>query len=308
MANPMTKSAIGFVQRNRCPVCDSADPRTILDLPFDIPPISSYLDSFYGGRLDPHELVGGRFVLLKCGSCELVFQRDVPDDESLGYLYGTAVGDASSRPGRGLRVRQGYSFQVEQLLKYWGAPPHDVDVLDYGAGAGDWLSMAAAYGCKTYAVELSVSRQDTLARRGHTILNADDLPAGHFHFINTEQVFEHLVEPMAELGRLASALRPGGLVRISVPNGGDVESRLSDADWTAPKGSGRSLNAIAPLEHINCFDHRSLIALGERAGLRRFTYPARQYLDSWERCRFIASAVVHKFKAPTGTLLLFQKR
>ena len=298
----------GFVQRNRCPVCDSADSGGILDLPFDSPPISSYLDSFYGGRLDPQQVVGGRFVLLKCSSCELVFQRDVPDDEFLGYLYDKAVGHSEILPGRGLRVRQGYSFQVEQLLKYWKTPPHDVEVLDYGAGSGDWLSMAAAYGCKTYAVELSASRQDTLARRGQTVLDAGDLPPGYFHFINTEQVFEHLVEPVAVLGRLASALRPGGLVRISVPNGGDIESRLSNADWTASKGSHRSLNAVAPLEHVNCFDHRSLVALGERAGLRRFTYPARQYFDSWERSRFIASAVLHKFKVPSGTLLLFQKQ
>jgi 2-polyprenyl-3-methyl-5-hydroxy-6-metoxy-1,4-benzoquinol methylase len=133
------------------------------------------------------------------------------------------------------------------------------------------------------------------------------LPADRFHFINTEQVFEHLVDPMAELLRLASALRPGGLVRISVPNGTAVESRLSNPDWNAAKGSPRSLNAVAPLEHINCFNHRSLETLGVRAGLRRFTYPARQYLDSWERARFIGSALLHKINVPSGTLQVFQK-
>lgn len=165
------KAAVGFVQRNQCPVCDSADFHMLLDLAFDCVPISSYLDSFYSGRIDPQELGGGRFVLSKCVQCELVFQRYVPDDEFLGYLYDNSVGDSEIRPGRGLRVRQGYSFQVEQLLKYWDAPPDQVEVLDFGAGGGDWLSMAAAYGCKTFAVELSISTRDALARRGQTVLD-----------------------------------------------------------------------------------------------------------------------------------------
>jgi SAM-dependent methyltransferase len=303
----LMKPSAGFVQRTRCPVCDSADSRELLDLPFDHPPMSSYLESFYGGRIDPQGLTGGRFVLLKCAGCELIFQRDIPDDELLAYVYGNAVGDIDVRPGRSLRVRQGYSFQVEQLLKYWKTPPDQVEVLDYGAGGGDWLTMAAAYGCRTYAVELSLSRQDALERRGHTVLDPDHLDAGRFHFINTEQVFEHLVAPMPELQRLVAALRPGGLVRISVPNGSTVEGLLGNPDWTAPKASPESLNAVAPLEHINCFNSGSLETLGGRAGLRRFVYPSRQYFDSWERVRFIASALKHKLRPPSGTLQLFRK-
>jgi SAM-dependent methyltransferase len=303
----MIKSALGFVQRGTCPVCASGRCELLLELAFDRPPISSYLHTFYAGRLASDALSNGRFALLRCGICDLVFQRDVPDDEFLRYLYGAATGDSEVRPGRGLRVRQGYSFQVEQLLKYWKAPPDHVEVLDYGAGAGDWLSMAAAYGCRTFAVELSHTRTDQLIRRGQTVLDPENLPVGHFHFINTEQVFEHLVEPMATLERLAAALRPGGLVRVSVPNGSDIDRRLSDPDWAAAKDSPRSLNAVAPLEHINCFNRRSLVTLGQRAGLRPFAYPARQYLDSWERARFVASALAHKVRVPSGTLQLFQK-
>jgi len=296
-----------FTRRNSCPVCRSGESRQLLDLAFDSPPIDSYLKTFYDGRLDPAQLSGGRFVLSRCASCELVFQRDVPDDDFLSDLYGAIVRGSGSEGSRGLRVRQGYSFQIEQVLKHWNLPPEQVQILDFGAGAGDWLNMAAAYGCSTYAVELAPSRQAVLAGRGQTVLEIADLPAERFHFINTEQVFEHLVDPLTELRRLAGALRPGGLVRISVPNGTDVESRLAIADWAAPKGSPRSLNAVAPLEHINCFNHRSVVALGERVGLRRFDYSTRQYMDSWERARFIASAVAHRLKGPSGTLLLFQK-
>src|SRR5690348_5402241 len=144
--------AVGFVQRQRCPACGHPESRKLLDLPFDRPPISSYLESFYSGRIDPGGLEGGRFVIVRCNACELLFQQDVPDDAFLGYLYDDAVADIEAYSARGLRVRQGYSFQVEQILKYWKSPPDEVEVLDFGAGGGDWLSMAAAYGCRTYAV------------------------------------------------------------------------------------------------------------------------------------------------------------
>ncbi len=43
-------------------------------------------------------------------------------------------------------------------------------------------------------------------------------------------------------------------------------------DWTADKKSPNSLNAIAPLEHINCFNGFALQKLIELCGLKR-VYP-----------------------------------
>jgi hypothetical protein len=46
-------------------------------------------------------------------------------------------------------------------------------------------------------------------------------------------------------------------------------------DWSAPKGSKDSLNPVAPLEHINCFNRSSLLRLAAEAGLRETTLPLR---------------------------------
>jgi SAM-dependent methyltransferase len=96
----------------------------------------------------------------------------------------------------------------------------------------------------------------------------DEIPARRFDLINAEQVFEHLPEPLDTLRHLSRGLKPGGLLRIGVPNGTGLKQSLAAWDWTAPKGSARSLNAVAPLEHLNCFTRTSLLVLAETAGLR----------------------------------------
>ena len=98
------------------------------------------------------------------------------------------------------------------------------------------------------------------------MIDREDIPNHKFHYINTEQVFEHLVDPRKTLELLARALHDKGLIKVSVPNGRGIEKRLKrlpsmtsvEQDYLMP---------IQPLEHINCFDHSSLVELGRQVGL-----------------------------------------
>ncbi|MGH3114027.1 MAG: hypothetical protein ACRDOP_11250, partial [Gaiellaceae bacterium] len=114
--------------------------------------------------------------------------------------------------------------------------------------------------------------------------------------------------PLLTAERLRGALRPGGLLRICVPNGTDIRDRLRRGRWDdANRGSADSLMAVAPLEHVNCFNYRSLSGMARQAGLRETWFPARQFLDQWTPVRFVASSLMHKLRRPRGTLLLFEK-
>jgi SAM-dependent methyltransferase len=298
-----------LVAREACPVCAAEEAQLVLDLPYDREPISTYLDAFYGGRFDISLVEGERYELDRCMQCGLLYQRFVPRKPLLDTLYGSvALADQQDvGRARGLPVRQSYSHQVEQMINYWGRDPSTPRVLDFGSGTGLWLRMADAYGCEAHAAEVATGHVAHLEARGVTLHPADRLPVDSFHFINAEQVFEHLVAPAEVIRRLARSLVTRGLLRISVPNGAGVASLLAEADWAASKGSPRSLNAIAPLEHINCFTRGSLIALGDQACLRPFEYPIRQAMHSMERARFIASALVHVVWRRRGTLITFQR-
>lgn len=300
--------ASAFDRRDSCPACGGTAGRPVLDLAFDSPPISTYLTAFYAGRVSPGSLADGRFVLVDCPGCGLLYQRDLPGPELLGYVYDDAVAidPAAGRAARGLTERRQYAFQVEEMLKYFGRHPSEISVLDYGMGWGNWLQMAQAYGCGATGAELSTARAEAAAP-GIQVVAPDALPVAEFDFVNTEQVFEHLTEPATTGARLAEALRPGGILRISVPNGAGVRELLNDPDWSAPKGTAKSLNAVAPLEHVNCFTHAALVHFGSTLGLELMHYPTRQFLDPWERVRFAASALLHTLRRPKGTMLLFRK-
>jgi SAM-dependent methyltransferase len=298
----------GLVARSHCPVCgESGNP--FLSLPYDTDPIAGYLTRFYNGALDATALTGQHYELVDCTSCGLVYQAHIPDDALLDHLYDhAALHDLEiANEARGLSVRRSWANDIEQCIKYFGGEPAAVEVLDFGSGPGLWLDMAAAYGCRTAGSEMSGVGLRRVIDAGHEAFTPDDLPVERFHFVNTEQVVEHLTDPRSTVDRLASALRPGGILRISVPNGTGIRTRLEGGDWNAPKGSPKSLNPVAPLEHLNCFDHGSLQRLGETVGLQPFRYPLRQFLDPMERIRFAASAVLHRFQRPTGTLQLFRK-
>lgn len=308
----MTDSQLlGFDRRDRCPVCGSDHGEVLLDRAFDDVEIAAYLTDFYADALDPSRLSAGRFVLLRCTTCGLVFQRDVLDAVGLDHLYSrVAAGslDAAQRR-RGLPERRTYSFQIEQAIKYFGVEPWKLDVLDFGSGWELWLDMAAAYGCRTTGVEIG---HDRVERRPdsstHRSMSLDELPDDHFHYINSEQVVEHLTDPSGTVRCLVRALQPGGLMRISVPDGGGIAPLLIQPDWSAPKHSPTSLNAVAPLEHVNCFDHAALTTLGTAvAGMEVFRYPLRQSLDRFERLRFAVDGLVQHVRPRRGTAMIFRR-
>lgn len=302
--------AMRFERRNACPACTDTSGAILLDLAFDANPISSYLHSFYGGRLDPRRLSSGRFTLVECSTCHLIFQREVLDDAALSELYST-IASASleeTQQGRGLQVRRRYASQVEQLLKHFNRSPAEVNVLDFGGGWGLWLDMAAGYGCQTAAAEIVTEKKLTADAGGHEVFDIASLPEQRFDFVNTEQVVEHLTDPCGVLSVLAKSVRVGGLLRVSVPNGTGTKSLLQRPDWRATKGSAASLNAVAPLEHVNCFEHESLKRLVFRSGeFELFNYPLRQFIDPMERVRFLASGFRHVIRRPAGTMLLFRR-
>ena len=302
----LEREAVGLEVRDHCPACGTRAERPFFSRPFDDDPVQTYLRSFYAGRLDENQLRGKRFELCRCDDCDLVFQRSVPNAALLAHLYGPVAGadpaEVASR--RGLDARLAYQHDIERVMRYLGDKP-PVRVLDFGAGTGLWLQMAAALGCQTAACELTSATSDRLRSLGHETVVLADLESESFDFINSEQVFEHLVEPRQALASLSRALRCGGLLRISVPNGSDVDARLKLEDWSAPKGTAASLNCVAPLEHLNCFNHASLRRLAFGAGLVPFAFPLRTEVHQTARLRFAASALGHRVRRPEGTLQYF---
>ena len=150
---------------------------------------------------------------------------------------------------------------------FLGQPLEKMKTLDYGMGWAGWARIAVGLGCESYGTDLAQPRMDYAARHGvHTVTDAQ-ITDYRFHFINTEQVFEHVTRPLDLARRLASALEPGGILKVSVPEGRTAEAIVAKLQSGAYRGDRDSIIPVQPLEHVNCFRRASIAAMAASVGL-----------------------------------------
>ena len=263
---------IQFVHRQACPLCRSKTARQLCDLAFDRAPLAPFLQGFYGGRLNPGLLSGGRYQVLYCRGCDFIYQDPILDNDAMLLLYQEWVDQVASLDKKknmgASRCRQ-YAGQLRTLQRLFSKPPAQVRVLDYGMGWGYWCQMARAAGFDVAGYELSAERAQHARQLGIRVIDQLGRGAGKYDFIYANQVFEHLPEPLEVLRELCACLHADGIVYLRVPDGRNVVKRLQGHGWKP------ELDAIHPLEHINCFTRGTLIKLAAAAGLRLLQPPLR---------------------------------
>jgi len=294
MENTMTNS--WFVRREECPACTSLSFATIYQSRYDRPPIKDYLVDFYSpqGMVESEYLEGATYVLRECGVCGLIYQRDVPNKLLMERIYEHWIDPKKvfvrHLSQDGLEKYSYYAQEIMQIISYIGKMPSEVSVFDFGMGWGKWALMAKAFGCDSFGLEFSIERIQYAKGNGIKVINWDEIPKYRFDFINTEQVFEHLQDPLQTLRHLSSGLRTNGILKISVPGVNDIRRRLKIMDWSSPKGSKYSLNPVAPLEHINYFRRQSLVQMATQASLEETIIPIKiqyKYLTDWHKAKRI---------------------
>lgn len=269
-----------LIERLHCPACRATELETVYSSRFDKPPIRGYLESFYE-RMRPEDfrlLEGADFTLSLCKCCGLIFQKLIGDSALLESLYESWIDPGRSREAKLNTTLDERLVDLRDILlglAKIGRPPAGLRVLDFGMGWAEWCGMALGFSCAAYGTEISRTRRAAAEARGVTVLSWEDLPAHRFDYINADQVIEHLPEPLGTLQRLRKCIEDRGLLKVGVPDGRGILRKLAKPDWMAPKESRRSLNAVAPLEHINCFRHRSLVMMARRAGFIPVRIPLR---------------------------------
>lgn len=91
-------------------------------------------------------------------------------------------------------------------------------VLDFGCGSGG-LTAELARVYDVVGVDFSAPALEVARSRGldvHLLMSSDGLPTG-FDAVCAFDVIEHVDDDVAELKRLAGAVRPGGVVMVTVP-------------------------------------------------------------------------------------------
>ena len=136
-------------------------------------------------------------------------------------------------------------------------------LLEIGCGKGGFLRLAEAHfdvegvDISDYAIESSRSHFGSRVRVANIV--EDDLPTECYDVIAVFNILEHLPAPGPVIGKLAAALKPGGLLVGSVPNNyslvGGVVTRIGNyfdrthvATYTP--GKWRGLFQAGGFQHI----------------------------------------------------------
>ena len=212
------------------------------------------------------------YRVVQCAQCDFIYQQEILDDAGMAALYGDWVDHEQSlgkkRNAKTALFRQ-YSGQIQTLQRLFPEPPGETRILEYGMGWGYWCRMAQAHGFEVSGYEISTQRCQHAKSMGLNVIGELPPRGRNFQFIVANQVFEHLPDPLQTLLSLSEQLSTEGVIYIRVPDGRGVVETLRQRGWSP------ELDAIHPLEHINCFTRSTLIGLAAAAGLKPFNPPLR---------------------------------
>ena len=202
------------------------------------------------------------FTFVQCGACDFVYVnpqlredavRDFYEDADHSTLIERLV--ASSNDYRKERFGKERLDIVESFAKQ--VPGR---LLDVGCTTGFFLEAAAERGWDAHGMELNpYAAQVALAKglqvRQEMIEEADYEPES-FDAVTIFDVVEHVRKPVEMLEKVASLLRPDGVVLLYTPNWDSAERLLL----------GEACHFIWATNHLGYFTPKTLASALERAG------------------------------------------
>lgn len=247
---------------------------------------------------DAEELYNGtkeKFNVVRCDECGLVYTNPRPTATSISFFYPDSAGYYI--PVRQQSSTGGMDRMRSQLLhRHLGypLPPHATDIsapllaamwvlfrrqifrqhippfipggklLDIGASWGCYMAQMRDLGWEVHGVELNPAAvehgrsQLGLDRLQQGFLDSVDLEEGTFDVVRMGMVLEHMHDPLATLRRVATLLRPGGRLLLSVPDITGLEARLY----------GRHAYTLQVPQHLVHFSPRTLSTMLRKAGFK----------------------------------------
>jgi 2-polyprenyl-3-methyl-5-hydroxy-6-metoxy-1,4-benzoquinol methylase len=278
-----------FRDRKLCPICGTENFNVYLDLPYGEGKVGDFLYTYY--KLEQlmtrqtfqKRFSDARYRLAECNEFSCAFQIAVPDTSLAAEIYGTWV-DFNNASENALLDLDLYSSQhcysealkICNLVQVAGTGKRlgEQKILDFGMGHGSFALALKACFVQTYGFDFAEDRQQHGASLGIKMVKGEEISKqGGFDFINTEQVFEHLPNPLDTAKVLASALLPGGILKISVPYSRSMESHDFQIDWSASRYARQSPTPLHPIEHLQYYRRPSLLNMAARLGLQKIEMP-----------------------------------
>jgi len=298
-----------FTDRKSCPLCGSTVLEILLTQPYTDPALWNFISNKYGSTAIQSDWLETSFDIAHCTSCNFYFSKYTLTDEFYEKLTNFKI-EANRGPERemqmGVSHYSRFSFEAEKISVLRGGVPHSISVLEFGSGFGLWLLMAKAFTYKTTGIEIFTDRIAHSKKNGLEIYQSlGDVPDSGFDFIFSNQVFEHIADPLPILKILITKLKSGGIAQIGVPESGHIQKVINSYTGVPDK-------LIDPVGHINCFTNNALVTLVEKAGMKLLSprKMRKKYLEALLRnkdLRYIREILLAGYKQKKSCTLYFEK-
>jgi SAM-dependent methyltransferase len=236
-----------------------------------------------------------RFEFLRCGECGFVFVanpwREYGKIYSEEYYHGRGADPLVDyvyeldRPDKTARIHEWRS--IVDVIRQCLPLATQTRWLDFGCGNGGLVRyVRQSIGCGIWGYEHGWIR-DVAAGRGIPFLSdeAFEQAAGTFDVVTAIEVIEHVSDPVAELKRIRSLLRPGGLLFLTTGNAEPQRRRFLEWPYVVPE------------IHVSFFEPRTLAEALKRAGFRPEFRPMPQAFEGIIRFKILKNLGVRNAAA-----------
>jgi SAM-dependent methyltransferase len=229
--------------------------------------------------------------LVECLHCGMRYLNPAPDLKDLSRLYHDGFVDPVytdlseitpvCRTPSNVSLMRSILHALNGLLR---GHPHDWPeeigkeraILDFGCHDGTKLIYWYQRGWKVFGIDLNKKAIEVARRRfPDGKFWHGDLPELHiterFDYIRTDNVVEHLLDPVGYLTALAKLLKPNGKLQVIVPNGRSLSTRLF----------GRYSYVYWMPFHLNLFNPKTLSLALTKAGLHPVVCSTFAPIGSW---------------------------
>jgi len=210
------------------------------------------------------------FDVIECKICGFKHAVPIPTSEKLQNLYEKKF-YSSEKPK--------YFEDAEEDLEWWKltylnyyqlfekyCPKNSKKLLEIGSGPGYFLKIGKEYNWEVLGFEPSKQAYEYSQKFGVKVVNSffdeksADKYSEFFDVVYLNTVIEHLPDPVYLLKNVKKTLKPGGIICIVAPNDYNplqtiLRENLGFRDWW-----------VAPPQHINYFDFKSIKKLVEKTG------------------------------------------
>lgn len=188
-------------------------------------------------RLKDYSVTQEDFVLLTSPENDLLITKPKPTDESLGRYYQSDDYISHTSTKRSFFEKMYHivrSYAVKQKVRLIEQFQTTGNLLDIGAGTGDFLFSAKENGWNTVGVEPNETARKLSRNKNLTILSdTSSVESEKFDVITMWHVLEHVPDYNLQIIELKRLLKKSGTIVIAVPNYKSFDAIYYQEFWAA---------------------------------------------------------------------------